>query len=136
MKLVIDANVVISALLKDNLIREIITSAEFNFVTPEFILEEIHKYKDYIKEKANLDDTNFESITTLLFEFIHVISKEEYSKEINRAEKLIEDIKDIPYVACYFALNCDGIWTNDNDFKRTGIKLFSTQELINVSRGC
>jgi len=41
-----------------------------------------------------------------------------------------EDIKDVPYVACFLNLNCAGIWTNDPHFKDKRIKLFSTKELL------
>lgn len=52
MIILIDANIVISALIKDGKVREIITNKKFEFVSPDFILEEINKYKEYICEKS------------------------------------------------------------------------------------
>jgi len=66
MKIVIDANMVIAALIKDSKAREVITSDEFDFISPDFILQEVTKYKYEIKKKSNLDDQGFEMIMSLL----------------------------------------------------------------------
>ena len=70
----------------------------------------------------------------LFLKKINVISKEEYDKFIEKSREIIkEDIKDIPYVACYFALKCDVIWTNDADFAgKTELKIISTKELLDL----
>ena len=41
MKLVIDTNIVISALIKDGKTREIIMSGKFELVSPDFVLDEM-----------------------------------------------------------------------------------------------
>ena len=44
-----------------------------------------------------------------------------------------EDIKDAQYVACYLALKCDGIWTNDSDYDdKEGIRVFKTEYLMKL----
>ena len=43
------------------------------------------------------------------------------------------DIDDVPYVARYLSLKCDGIWTNDSDFKRThDMKIYQTADLLKL----
>jgi predicted nucleic acid-binding protein len=44
MILVIDANCVIAALIKNNKSREIIISHKFDLVSPDYLLDEINKY--------------------------------------------------------------------------------------------
>ena len=40
-----------------------------------------------------------------------------YKDELKEAGSIIKPDPDgMPYVACYLALKCDGIWTNDTHF--------------------
>ena len=136
MKLVIDTNIVISALIKDGKAREIVMSGELELVSPDFVLEEIRKYESYICEKSGLIKEEFELLMTLIFQKIIVLPPIEYNAHIGAAKKLMErDIKDVPYVACYLALNCDGIWTNDSDYEgKKEIKTISTAELSRLQK--
>ena len=131
MKLVIDTNIVISALIKDGKAREIIVSGKFELVSPDFVLDEIRKYDSYICEKSGLGKDEFELLIALIFQKITVVPYLEYEAYKEAAKKLMErDIKDVPYVACYMALNCDGVWTNDADYEgKKEIKTISTAEL-------
>ena len=49
MKLLVDANIIISALIKDSKVREILTEKKFEFISPDFILE------DYLLKKGLID---------------------------------------------------------------------------------
>ena len=131
MKLVIDTNEVISALIKDGKAREIIMSGKFEFVSPDFVLDEIRKYESYICEKSGLGKDEFELLMALIFQKITITPSNEYETSKETAKKLMtRDIKDVPYVACYLALKCDGVWTNDSDYEdKKGIRTVSTTEL-------
>ncbi|MDO8428350.1 MAG: PIN domain-containing protein [Candidatus Diapherotrites archaeon] len=132
MYIVIDTNIVIAALIKDSKAREVLMNENFDFISPDFVLDEIHKYESYIREKSDLSKEAFETLMTLLFENIKLIPEEEYASSKERAKEIMaEDIKDVPFVAVYFALNCDGIWTNDLDYKnKKELKIFSTKDLL------
>ena len=52
MKLVIDANILISALLKEGMTRELLFNDELIFYTPEFIVEEFFKHAHVLAKKA------------------------------------------------------------------------------------
>ncbi len=134
MKIVIDTNMVMAALIKDSKARETIMSSKFEFVSPDFVLDEIYKYEDYICQKAGLSKEEFELLMALIFEKISVIADDEYEACKEDAKAIIkEDAKDVPYVACYLALKCDGIWSNDPDYKgKKGIRIFSTAELLKL----
>nr|WP_246084321.1 PIN domain-containing protein [Salinadaptatus halalkaliphilus] len=54
MKLVIDANVVISALIADSKTRELLVTLEPDLLTPAFVYDEIESYQDLIVEKSAL----------------------------------------------------------------------------------
>ena len=134
MKIVIDTNMIIAALIKDSKAREIIISDYFDFVSPDFVLDEIYKYEDYICEKSGLSKDEFELLIALIFQKIKIISSQYYKDYLKESKKIMEeDVKDAPYVACYFALKCTGIWTNDNDYKnKEKIKVLSTKDLLKM----
>ena len=52
MRLVIDTNRILSALLTKGFTREIITSTNFEFYTIDYVLEELRKHKTYILSKT------------------------------------------------------------------------------------
>ena len=53
MNLVIDANILFSALIKAGKTIEILLNPGFNFYAPEFLLEEFQKYRDEILIKTH-----------------------------------------------------------------------------------
>ena len=55
MKLVVDANVVISALIADSKTRERIVLLEPDLLTPEVIHDEIENYEAFVVEKSGMD---------------------------------------------------------------------------------
>ena len=132
MKLVVDANIVMAALIRDSEARRIISSGELEFVSPDFVLEEVYKYEDYICVKSGLAKEEFELLLALVFERISIIPFSEYSACNDAAAAImVNDPKDMPYVACFLALKCDGIWTNDPDYDgKEGVKVINTGDLL------
>ncbi len=53
MKIVIDTNIIIASLLKDSVIREILTSKQAEFLVPEYAFEEIEKHLSLISKKQD-----------------------------------------------------------------------------------
>lgn len=130
---VVDANVVIAALLKDGKTRQIIVSEKFSLISPDYLLDELEKNKSYILKKAMISNEEFQIVTTLLLKHIKIIPYEEYKIKFRVAKELITDVKDVAYVACYLSLNCEGVWTNDSDFKEIGaIKVVGTDYLLKL----
>ena len=59
-RIVVDANVLFSALIKDTSItRELITSEIFDIYCPEFIFNELKKYEKFIILKRNKNNQLF-----------------------------------------------------------------------------
>ena len=134
MKILIDTNIIIAALIKNNKAREVILSGKFEFVSPEFVLEEVNKYKKYICDKAKISSEVLDLVVNIIFEKITLVPKEEYDEFIEESREIMErDVKDIPYVACYFAMNCNYLWTNDLDFTgKKELKLISIKEMLEL----
>lgn len=67
MKLVVDANVVISALIADSETRELIITLEPDLLTPEFVHDEIENYEKLIVEKSGMTPGRVAQFIDLLF---------------------------------------------------------------------
>ena len=134
MKIVIDTNRIIAALIKNGLSRKIILDKNFEFYTIDSTISEIYKYQDEIIEKTNISNEEFEILLGYILDSIIIIPKEEYENFIGDSINLIEDIGGIEFIALCLALKADGIWTDDAHFqKQTKVKIFSTQKMFERS---
>ena len=134
MKIVVDGNRVIAALIKESTTREIIFDSFFEFVTPDFILTEIRKYEDEIIKKARITKDEFEILLTIIFENIIILSKTDYEHLIPKLEKEINDYKDLPYLAASISSNAYGIWSHDPDLlQQKKVKILTNIDMLRVS---
>ena len=88
--LVIDANILVSALLKDSTTRKLLLSEKTpKLFAPAFILEELQKHSDEFAKKIGTTKKIMEEKTSLLFEAseITVYEKSEYAEFLSRAQK-------------------------------------------------
>src|SRR3989338_7252266 len=99
MILVIDANILFSALIKDSLTAELIFNEDFKLYTCEFIIDEFFKYEKEIMKKTHRTREQFITIMHQLKDIITIIPKEEYYHLIEEAKKFSPDPKDIMYFA-------------------------------------
>jgi predicted nucleic acid-binding protein len=129
MKLVVDANVLFSALIKQGKTAELLLDLSMNLYTPKFILDEFEKYRQEIIAKTKRSEEEFAEIFDMFKGIIHVVPEEEFVKYLKEAEKISPDSKDIMYFALALKLNCP-IWSNDKRLKNQDkIKVYSTEEL-------
>ena len=133
MKLVIDANVVISALIADSKTRELIVTLDPDLLTPAFVHDEIENYEDLIVEKSGMKPDRVTQFIKLLFQYIDVVPASEFYPAIESADEAIGDTDpdDVLYLAC--AIACDAaIWSDDSDFDGQDlVETYSTIEVIN-----
>ncbi len=132
MKLVIDANVVISALIADSKTRELIVTLDPDLLTPAFVHDEIENYESLIVEKSGMEPDRVTQFTELLFQYIEVVPAEEFYPAIEGADDAIGDTDpdDVLYLAC--AIACNGaIWSDDSDFDEQAlVEVYSTSDVI------
>ena len=134
MDLVIDANVLFSALIRDSLACDLIFSGLFHPLTPEYIFTELEEHKEEILEKTEKTSEEFSRLLDILKRRISIIPLEELTEYINEAEKITPDPDDMAYFALALKLNC-AIWSNDKKLKeQKKIKVYNTHELSKISR--
>ena len=133
MKLVVDANVVISALIADSKTRELIVTLEPDLFTPEFVHDEIGNYEELIVEKSGMTPDRVAQFIDLLFRYIEVVPASEFYPYIEQAEEAIGDTDpdDVLYLACALATDAD-VWSDDSDFEEQDVVgAHSTSNVIN-----
>lgn len=135
MIVIVDVNVIISALLKDSTTREIIVKSDFDFCFPEISLQKIRKYKSLILEKSGLSEREFQETLNIMLQNIKLISTEELMIHWKEAKKIMENIdeEDTPFISA--ALNNENtmIWSDDKHFDRQDkIITIKTSEMANL----
>jgi predicted nucleic acid-binding protein len=135
MKIVIDTNRLIAALLRSSVSREIILNDKFDLSSPDIIVSEINKHRKYLIEKSKIKPGEFEIILSTLLEKISMIPFDDFKHEFMNAVNIMRDIDvtDVAFIAVSLASNADGIWTEDKGFSRQKIvKVYSTIDLIEL----
>ncbi|MBA7556990.1 hypothetical protein ES705_49718 [subsurface metagenome] len=140
MKIVVDTNVVFSAILNSqSWIGQILLYSDksVKFYSPKFLQAEIQDHFQKIKKITKLYDSELYELIDTLYTKIHFISEELIPKEsLVIADELTKDVDfdDVMFVALSIHLNCK-LWTGDkvlmNSLRLKGFKKFiTTQELI------
>ncbi len=134
MKLVLDANILISGLLKNGITRAIMLSDKFDLYTSNFIFLEFLNHIKELSKKAKMSREELKDLAeTLIVESeLKTISKNQVKDFIDTANKISPDIDDALYFAVALRIDC-GIWSNDKELKNQKIvKVYSTQDIIKI----
>lgn len=130
---VVDTNRVIAALIKDSISRKIIYSDKFVLLTPNFTKIELAANKNEILEKANLTETAFDNLLSVILGNMYVVDDSIINYKFEEAKKIMDKIDpdDTPFIALALALDSDGIWSDDKHFQRQDkVKVWKTSDLI------
>lgn len=135
MRFVIDMNVFIASVLKDGLIREIITNSDHEFLFPEIIFKEIENHKEEFLEKSGLDAFNFDELLAKLIVYVIIIPSEKIELYKEMAKKIVESIDsdDAPFFATSLAFGSCPIWSQDGKLKeQKEIVIYNTKEILEI----
>ena len=135
MELIVDANVLFSALIAlNNKTAEILFSDEVTLYAPEYLLSELAEHKEEILEKSGLNEEDLEIFISLICTRIKLIDFMEFKRYIKEALTITPDEDDSEYLALALKLNC-AVWSNDQKLKNQHkIKVITTSELVQMIR--
>src|SRR3989344_3158718 len=130
MKVTVDANILFSCLIKEGTSRRVWFSPSINLYAPAFILQEFKKYYPELLEKYGGEQAEFAGIAEKLLGIVEFVPDNELVPFLPAANSLLQDKKDILYIAC--ALKEDTpIWSNDKGFKKQNrVPAMNTAEMI------
>ncbi|MBI5393507.1 hypothetical protein HZA96_06585 [Candidatus Woesearchaeota archaeon] len=133
MRLIIDSNIIIAALLRDSTIRHLILYSDLELITGEFLEVEISKYKEYIQQKANINETEFFIIFEKIKDKLILIKDELVTKRIDEAITIMKSIDNAnaPVLALALSIENNGIWSDDKHLeKQNKVKVWKTKDLM------
>lgn len=134
-KIVVDTNVLISALINpDSIVWEIVEIDEVYFLAPEIVVDEIEEYESLIRDKLDSRDEKeeYDYLLSELFHPIVIISSSVYEKRVKEAYETMEPIdeKDTEFLALALTYNCP-IWSDNGDFqKQERAEVFTTEQIV------
>lgn len=135
MNIVIDSNILFSALIKNSITRRLILEYDDYFLFPLYIFEELEEHKDELRMKSRLSRSDFNNLLGLLLTKVHTIPNEALEKHRETAHKLVEDIDidDAVFVACTLAFPESILWSDDKKLKQiTKITVVNTKEIAKM----
>ncbi len=135
MHVVLDTNILFSALIKDSTTRKLILEYEGIFLFPEYIFEEAKKYKEEILQKSEMSADDFNKLLALILKKVIIVPYEVLEPYRQEAYELVKniDINDTLFIACALAYEESIIWSNDSHLKKQSrIKVINTAEAIEL----
>lgn len=137
MQLVVDANVVMSALARDSTVRTALRITPDEVATPWYIAVEIDKHRGEIRTKSGLSSDAFDDLLDTLWVYIEVVPQDEMRPHLQEAARAMHayDPDDTLYAAA--ALAVDGaVVSNDKAFeKQQVVPHLWTSEFVNRALG-
>lgn len=131
--LIVDANVVISALIPGSKSIELLFNlnrAGHRLLSPEFLLEEVSRNIPDLERDSGLTLEELKSSFKLLLKRIEIVPKSEYSQFLEEAKRISPHLKDSPYFALSLAFNKSPIWSREPRLKRQKVvKVLSDSEV-------
>ena len=133
MELVVDANVLFSAFLKEAVTRECLMDSRLTLFAPEYLVTETSnhlKHDSSLRKRAGLSEPQFEELLGILTSGIHVVPAKMYESKLEEALKIAPHEEDSPYLALALKWNIP-VWTNDKGFKKQDkVQIYNTYELV------
>jgi len=134
MRLVVDSNAFISALLKDGVSRELVLNFQLELFIPEVAFEEINEHKKELIKRSELSEAEFDLIVSRLSKHMTIVPSKKALPFKQEADNIMGHIDedDVPFIATALALGDIAIWSDDAYFlKQNKIRVYSTKELVN-----
>ena len=132
-RLVIDTNILIAALLRDSTTRRILMTAPIEFVAPPHVFQELLEHIAEIKKRARIPFEQLHEVLKLLHDNVGPVEIDTVPDALGEARRIIGgvDSEDIPIIAAALSVKCDGIWSEDVHLrKQDQIRIWRTKDLL------
>lgn len=131
-KIIIDSNVLFSALIKNSLTRKIILEYERFFLFPSYIFKEMEKYIKDLFRKSKMKKKDFDLLLNLILYKVNIVENEVLDKYRKDAYEIVKciDPDDVIFIACELAHQNSILWSYDKKLKKqTKVRVLNTSEL-------
>ncbi len=130
MRLVVDANILFSALIKEGTTRRLLLHPEVTAYSPEFIAREFLEHKAELASKSKMTNTQVDQSARLLLENVKLVPDQALAPYLPAAKSLTKDKDDWLYIATCLSVNAD-LWTMDKEFQtQKRVRVWTTNDLL------
>ncbi|MBS3069681.1 PIN domain-containing protein [Candidatus Micrarchaeota archaeon] len=135
MKLVVDANIIIAALIRQSATRLLLMDEGLELFSPEYMLAELEEHWQEIISKAKPEKEDFEKVLGVFKSRIKFVKPEMFAIFRKYARQASPDKKDAEYLALAMYLGEDAaLWSNDKKLKQQNfVKIYSTLDLLKIA---
>ena len=134
MRLVIDTNILLSALIRDSLTRKMIVESDWTLYYPEISFHEIRKYQKLVLEKSGMIKEEYDDLLAHLLDHILLVPDEKIFQNLEEAKQIMAHIDpdDVVFIAAALSLHNTILWSDDKDFqKQDKINQTTTKQIAN-----
>ena len=133
MDLVVDANVIFAALIRESKSYELLFDERLHLFTAEFFFTEFENHSRELQKKSGKSKEELSYLLDILKNKIALIPLEELLPYLDKSEEICPDPDDVAYFALALKMKC-GIWSNDRDLKekQNKVQVYSTEELVKM----
>ena len=132
MQIVIDANIILSMLIRPGKPIDAFFNDSLEIYAPQLLFKELENNKKEISNKSKLSIDDFNKLYKILKNNIKIIPEEDFIKYKQIAEQICPDPKDIVYFALSIYLKAP-LCTNEKKLREQNeIKIYATHELIRL----
>src|SRR3989338_6673547 len=112
MRVIVDTNRIIGALMKDGVSRRILTHGDMEFITISFSKDEVQEHKSRLLSRSGLTEEVFDIVLQKIFEKTIILDDIIVKKFMSVASKIMDSIDpdDTPFIAVALATGSD-IWS-------------------------
>ncbi|MBI2095854.1 MAG: hypothetical protein HYT89_06770 [Candidatus Omnitrophica bacterium] len=133
MELIVEANILLAALLKEAITRELLLDSRLKLYAPEHLISEtLHllKKNKKIQRRIGLTPKALEETFYLITQDIETHPRKTYASSLAEAKKIAPHSEDAPYLALALALNIP-VWSNDQGIHaQSKVKVYTTKALL------
>jgi predicted nucleic acid-binding protein len=129
MRLVLDANILFSAPIRDSVTRRLLKNRFLQIVAPDYLFEELEKHRAEIQSKSGLSYQDFQRALEALSTLIEKTQVQQIQSFFSQALAFAPDPADTPYLALCLAQQIP-LWSNDKRLKQQKrVAVYTTPEV-------
>jgi len=117
-RIVVDANRILSALLRDGPTRAALVNTAASLYAPSVLRAEIERHIPEVARRAGIPLQELRAVMDALLRRIRWVPEDAYRPHLASARAALrpKDVKDAHYLACALAVGADAIWSHDLGF--------------------
>ncbi len=120
MLVVVDANVLCSALMAKGRTAELLFSGHIEAIGPEMLFAEVESHREELRARSKLSTQDFDELLSKFKEALRIVPAEEFTEFLQEASELLyPHTKDTEYVALALRFGCP-LWSKKKLLKRIG----------------